>query len=114
MTDKRYAFAQQIVKEAGAFLRQHMDDELVVEAKTDFTDLVTNLDRQIQEQLAQKILSRYPEDQIFGEECESRPPLEKGRVWVIDPIDGTTNFIVQQHDFAILLKYNENQHQQNA
>lgn len=46
-------------------------------------------------------------DAIFGEEDENRAPIAKGNVWVIDPIDGTTNFIVQKTDFAVLLAYFE-------
>ncbi len=105
--ETKYQFAQQIVLEAGAFLRQHRQDDLKVEIKSHFTDLVTQLDKQVQEDLTEKILARYPEDCIFGEECEDRHPISSGHVWVIDPIDGTTNFIVQGTDFAVLLAYFE-------
>lgn len=88
-------------------MRQHLHDDLLIEEKTDFTDLVTHLDKQVQEELAQQIISRYPDDSIYGEESEQRSSLSQGKVWVIDPIDGTTNFIVQQTDFAVLLAYFE-------
>ncbi|MBF0786364.1 MULTISPECIES: inositol monophosphatase family protein [unclassified Streptococcus] len=107
MEDK-YRFAKEIVLEAGAFLRQHLHDDLEIKEKGHFTDLVTQLDKAVQDHLTDRILTRYPADSILGEESPEHQPLGQGRVWVIDPIDGTTNFIVQQADFAVLLAYFEN------
>lgn len=105
--EAKYIFAQQIVREAGEFLRQHRQDELHIEEKGHFTDLVTHLDRQVQEDLTRKIHSRYPEDKVYGEETGEAFSLETGAVWLIDPIDGTTNFVAQRTDFAVLLAYFE-------
>ncbi|MGT2715304.1 inositol monophosphatase family protein [Streptococcus respiraculi] len=107
MEDK-YQFAKEMVLEAGDFLRQHLHDELEIEEKGHFTDLVTQLDKAVQTRLTDCILTRYPTDRILGEESPEHEPMGQGKVWVIDPIDGTTNFIVQQADFAILLAYFEN------
>lgn len=106
MEDK-YRFAKELVLEAGEFLRQHLHDDLEIEEKGHFTDLVTQLDKAVQACLTERILARYPTDSILGEESPEHLPLTKGKVWVIDPIDGTTNFIVQQADFAVLLAYFE-------
>ncbi len=105
--EAKYAFAKELMIEAGDFLRQHLHDDLHIETKEHFTDLVTNLDKQVQEQLTEKILSRYPDDVIYGEESDDRLPLKEGKVWVIDPIDGTANFVAQKADFAVLLAYFE-------
>ncbi len=105
--DDKYTFAKKIVAEAGEFLRQHLHDSLEIEVKSHFTDLVTQLDQQVEEDLSSKILALYPDDKILGEENHSQATVSEGRVWIIDPIDGTTNFIVQQEDFAILLAYFE-------
>ncbi|MHC5792016.1 inositol monophosphatase family protein, partial [Streptococcus pyogenes] len=56
---------------------------------------------------SQKIVEVYPQDKILGEEGTSDVSMIDGNVWIIDPIDGTTNFIVQQEDFAILIAYYE-------
>lgn len=106
--EAKYQFAQKLVKEAGTFLRQHLHDDLEIEVKSHFTDLVTHLDKEVQELMSQTILNAYPEDCIYGEEDENRHPIHQGNVWVIDPIDGTSNFIVQKSDFAVLLAYFEN------
>ncbi len=105
--DEKYRFAKELVAEAGDFLRQHLHDDLEIEEKTDFTDLVTHLDRQVQADMTQKILSRYPDDVIYGEESVNLQPLNQGAVWVIDPIDGTNNFVAQKTDFAVILAYLE-------
>ncbi|MEI4321332.1 inositol monophosphatase family protein [Streptococcus suis] len=106
--ETKYHFAQTIVLEAGNFLRQHLHDDLQIEEKGDFTDLVTHLDKQVQEMLTQQIQSRYQGDGILGEEGGDVSSIHEGNVWVIDPIDGTTNFIAQKTDFAIMIAYFEN------
>ncbi|BDD38561.1 inositol monophosphatase family protein [Streptococcus ruminantium] len=103
----KYQLAQSLVLEAGEFLRQHINDELQIEEKAGFTDLVTHLDRQVQEQLAHHIQSCYPQDRILGEEGKDILSVSEGNVWVIDPIDGTANFIAQKNDFAIMVAYFE-------
>ena len=55
-----------------------------------------------------EILSRYPEDKICAEEGCLRASVQEGKVWVIDPIDGTNNFVAQQEDFAVMMAYFEN------
>ncbi len=105
--ESKYQFAQELIREMGSFLRAHLHDELRIEQKSHFTDLVTHLDRAVQDQMTAAILRQYPRGLIFGEEDSHRAELKTGSVWVIDPIDGTTNFIVQKADFAILLAYFE-------
>lgn len=106
MEDK-YQFAQSIVREAGAYLRQHLDDDLDIEEKEGPTDLVTHLDKAVQQLLTDRISQAYPTDSICGEESAQQQPVTVGKVWVIDPIDGTSNFVVQRTDFAVLLAYLE-------
>ena len=105
--ETKYLLAQQWVRQAGAVLRERLGQELLVEEKADFRDLVTNLDRDIQEFLTKEIHSHYPSDTVMGEESVEQPAYDEGAVWIVDPIDGTTNLIVQQADFAVLLAYFE-------
>lgn len=106
--ETKYVFAQSIVLSAGDFLRQHLNDTLKIEEKASAKDLVTHLDKEVQEFLTIKIKSVYPNDVIFGEEGGDVSSVSQGNVWVIDPIDGTSNFIAQKNDFAIMLAYFEN------
>ena len=100
-------FAKQIVLEAGDYLRLHLHDDLMISKKTGPTDLVTQMDQQVQKDLVEKITYRYPEDRIFAEENGLRSPISEGSVWVIDPIDGTNNFVTQKEDFAVMVAYFE-------
>lgn len=86
--------------------------KLTVETKTSRNDLVTELDRQIESFLVQQIKANFPAAQIISE--ESRPKLKKfdpqQPLWIIDPIDGTMNFVKTHHDFAIMIGiYQQNQ-----
>ena len=58
--------------------------------------------------MVDRIKSSYPEDMICAEEGCLRAAVGQGSVWVIDPIDGTNNFVAQQEDFAVMLAYFEN------
>lgn len=104
----KYELAQSLVLEAGEFLRTHLQDELEIEEKACAKDLVTHLDKEVQDFLTGKIKNDYPLDLIFGEEGGDVSSISNGKVWVIDPIDGTSNFIAQKNDFAIMVAYFEN------
>ncbi|GFH42518.1 hypothetical protein Hs30E_10690 [Lactococcus hodotermopsidis] len=101
-------FAKTAVKMAGEFLKSHLHDELEITEKSRFDDLVTNLDKAVQNQIVSKIGERFPKDFILAEEDGVRHDISDGNVWVLDPIDGTTNFIVQRDHFAVMLAYYEN------
>lgn len=106
--ENKFAFAKEIVKEAASYIRKHMKDDLHVERKTSPTDLVTRLDKEVQVFLVDRIRSHYPDDQFCAEEGCLRASVGHGSVWVIDPIDGTNNFVAQGDDFAIMVAYFEN------
>jgi myo-inositol-1(or 4)-monophosphatase len=69
-------------------------------AKSSATDLVTAADRASEELIVNRVLAARPDDGIVGEEG-SHHPGRSGVVWVIDPIDGTTNFVYGYPAFSI-------------
>ena len=91
--DDRLAFAIEIAERAGAFAAEFFSsiDTLQIESKG-HQDLVSNADRDTETFIRKAIAERYPDDGIFGEE---HAPVAgtSGHVWVIDPIDGTANFV---------------------
>ncbi|MFS1663707.1 inositol monophosphatase family protein [Streptococcus sp. zg-JUN1979] len=105
--DDKLAFAKDLIRRAGKRILEALSDDLEIEEKSGFDDLVTTLDKQIQQFLIEEISCRYPEDAILAEENNVRHPFDDGKVWIIDPIDGTVNFIVQKDYFAVLLAYYE-------
>lgn len=63
-------------------------------------DLVTAADRETEVFLAGEIERAFPQDGILGEESIRRPG-RSGHVWILDPVDGTTNFVHQHPFFCI-------------
>lgn len=97
-----YEFAQQIIIEAGENIRRQLKNELVIETKSNPNDLVTNMDKETEALLVRKIKETYPEHLIIGEEGHGKNiHSTTGVIWVIDPIDGTLNFVHQKRNFAI-------------
>jgi myo-inositol-1(or 4)-monophosphatase len=103
------AFAKQWVKEAGIRIRNSFEMKLEIQTKSNPNDLVTNIDQEVEQFFIGKIREKFPEHKILGEEGfgDDLKSLE-GIVWMLDPIDGTMNFVHQQHDFAISVGIYEN------
>lgn len=81
-----------------------IDTRLTVDTKTSRKDLVTNVDKQNEKFLVGKIREFDPDSKILGEEgFGDQVHSTKGRIWIIDPIDGTMNFVKQRNNFAIMI-----------
>jgi myo-inositol-1(or 4)-monophosphatase len=93
MTD-RLAVARRAAERGAAVAMDRLDRDLTVATKASPMDLVTEADLAAQEAIVATIRERFPDDAVVGEEGEELkrvPPA--GDAWVIDPIDGTTNFV---------------------
>lgn len=97
-----YEFAHGLILEAGIKIRQLMEEELTIDTKSNPNDLVTNVDKATESFINDMIINTYPEHQVIGEEGHGHDINSyKGVVWVVDPIDGTLNFVHQKQNFAI-------------
>ena len=105
--ENKLVFAKEIIKEAGAFIKKSLSKTITVEEKSAFDDLVTNIDKETQDLLVARIKSAFPTDNILAEENDMVHNIKDGNVWVLDPIDGTVNFIVQQDNFCVMIAYYE-------
>ncbi|RFU63414.1 inositol monophosphatase family protein [Peribacillus glennii] len=95
-------YAKKWIEEAGEKLRCSFEKKLNIETKTNPNDLVTNMDRETEQFFLDKITETFPGHRVLGEEGMGDAVSDlKGIVWIIDPIDGTMNFIHQQRNFAI-------------
>lgn len=99
------------VLEAGMLVKERMEQTVAVEVKANHSDLVTAVDREVEMFLVDKIKRRYPDHALLGEENIHNSASLTHNVWVIDPIDGTTNFINRKKDFAISLAFCVNERQ---
>lgn len=95
-----------IVKEAGKIVKNAQQIERVTREKDGAANLVTQYDEAAQAFLREKLLALKPEADFFGEEGEHQP-LRADWTFIVDPIDGTTNFVRQLHysNIAVALAY---------
>src|SRR3954468_3507139 len=97
-------FAKSLIKEAGHKIRVSFFNQIDIETKSSVNDLVTNIDKEIEQFFISRIKRDFPDHKILGEEGfgDVVQTLD-GVVWMLDPIDGTMNFIHQRRNFAISL-----------
>ncbi len=101
MLNNQYARVNSIAVEAGEIAMRHFRtiSTLGVESKGP-QDLVTVADREVEEFICSELKRAFPDDSVFGEEG-SAVTGTSGRTWVIDPIDGTFNFVRGSKDWGI-------------
>lgn len=88
--------------QAGAMIREQIYDPLTINTKSNPKDLVTDMDRKVEFFFAGKIKHFYPDHILVSEEGYGDDPASvKGTIWIVDPIDGTMNFVNQKKNFAI-------------
>jgi 3'(2'), 5'-bisphosphate nucleotidase len=97
--------ATELARQAGAVLLHHYNSPFLVEHKVNAQDEleeVTAADREANELIVSRLQNEFPDDGILAEESvDSEHRLQKDRVWLIDPMDGTKNFINRDGDFAV-------------
>ena len=97
-----YEQAKQWIMDAGQKIHDKIDEPLYVDTKANPNDLVTQMDRNTEKFFVDKIKNKYPNHRLlseegYGDEIDSMD----GTIWIIDPIDGTMNFVHQKRNFAI-------------
>lgn len=97
--------ATQLARAAGAVLLTHYYSPFLVEQKINALEEieeVTAADREANELIVSQLRKEFPDDGILAEESsDTEERLDKERVWLIDPMDGTKNFIQRDGDFAV-------------
>ncbi|MEE2640954.1 MAG: inositol monophosphatase family protein [Planctomycetota bacterium] len=104
--EKQLKIAISAARAAGEILVDLMGKVDVREKKP--RDLVTEADLASQEKIQEIIGAEYPEHQFIGEEGGSLPSVSNGFAWVVDPLDGTTNFVHQLRSFSVSIALLEN------
>lgn len=90
-----------IVKEAGMLIRDARQIEKSVKEKTSACDLVTTFDTAVQEQLYTRLMAEFPDFGFYGEENDCCQTEGKRGWFIVDPIDGTANFVRGLHHSCI-------------
>ncbi|XP_014489092.1 PREDICTED: inositol monophosphatase 1-like [Dinoponera quadriceps] len=94
--DECYVEVLRLVKQAGSIIREKINQRKDVLTKSCDVDLVTQWDQEVERFLIDEITTRYPEHEFIGEESAAsgqKITLTDAPTWVIDPIDGTMNFV---------------------
>lgn len=89
----RLEFAKALAREAGDKAAVYFESlaDLDIQSKG-VQDMVSNADLEVETFIRERITGSFPEDGIVGEE-HGRVDTKSGFTWVIDPIDGTANFV---------------------
>ena len=92
--DERVAVTEEAARAGAALANEHFRSDIDVETKGDDDDVVTEADRAAQRVVIDEIRESFPEDAVVGEEEDERKTVpDEGPAWVIDPIDGTNNYV---------------------
>jgi len=86
------AIAEEAARAAGALLVERFGEEQPIASKSTPTDLVSEADLAAERLIRSILRDRAPEDGIVGEEGDDVPSTS-GRRWVVDPLDGTVNYL---------------------
>lgn len=92
--------AERAARLAGGLLRELVARPRQLSHKG-FRDLVTDADIAAQQLITDLIQDRFPDHAFLGEEHNPALPSEGPIVWVIDPVDGTSNYSRQQPNFSV-------------
>jgi len=92
-TEERAAVAERAARAGARVANEQFRSDIDVETKG-VDDVVTEADRAAQRTVIEAIRESFPDDAIVGEEEDERKTVpEEGAAWVIDPIDGTDNYV---------------------
>lgn len=100
LLDTALASARSAADEASALLRKAYASELKISRKTSHHDLVTDADVAAEKAVMKILSAALPGAGFLCEECGGSIP-EEGFVWIIDPLDGTTNFAHHYPHFSV-------------
>jgi myo-inositol-1(or 4)-monophosphatase len=94
------SLAHRLAEEAGQLLLDGLKVAEVLGTKSTVTDLVTSMDRASERHIVEGIRAARPDDGIVGEEGTDHAGTSGVR-WVIDPLDGTTNYFYAIPGYAV-------------
>jgi len=112
-------FAKQLAKNTGDMVKEKINSNFEIKVKDSDIDFVTEVDQTAERMIRSNIIDEFPQHNILGEEGASNNTnqleemlnaIEKEEpVWIIDPIDGTLNFIhsLPGYTVSIALVYNK-------
>jgi len=94
------ALAADLARDAGRLHAEGLESALRIETKSSPTDLVSHIDHEAESLIVGRLAQARPGDAVFAEEG-TRSESSTGVRWLIDPLDGTTNYVYGYPAFAV-------------
>lgn len=101
---EKVAFVKTLLPDIRNYILSHPIQNIEVK-DNEFDNIVTDIDVTIQNRLEKALIERYPDTSLFGEEAYEH--LFTPKMWIIDPIDGTKNFVRAKADYTVSIAYYE-------
>ena len=102
---ERFDLAKSVSEKAASFLLSHENLRKEISAKAE-NDYVTSADKECERLIISSIREAFPEDSIYGEESGETDGDGCGR-WIIDPIDGTVDFMASFPNYTISIAFED-------
>jgi 3'(2'), 5'-bisphosphate nucleotidase len=103
LTEEDISYVCDLVTQAGQLAVQLRND-VEISWKSNPNDKVTSADIALSQLLVDKVTQRFPKDVIVSEEDATHGSAEQGgRLWLIDPIDGTDNYIANDGQYSVMV-----------
>ena len=99
--------AREVAIAAGALIRDERPERLTIDTKSSSSDVVTQMDGRAEAFIRERLAQARPHDAVFGEEAgrgaapEGAAAQRTGITWVVDPIDGTVNYLYGIGEYAV-------------
>jgi len=106
--EEEFDFSLELVKKCGEVIRKAFNAEKKISEKSSANDLVTETDQLVEKMLIGGLKERFPDSRFIGEESVAggeKCELTDLNTWIIDPIDGTTNFISSNPHICTILGF---------
>lgn len=98
--------AQELARGAGSILKSQYDETMSVAYKRNPIDLVTDADKAAEAHILEGIHRHFPSHNVLAEESGTKDNASQYR-WLVDPLDGTTNFAHRVPHFSVLIAVQE-------
>jgi myo-inositol-1(or 4)-monophosphatase len=95
-----FSAAWEAAEEAGTLIRETWQQSKQIQYKSAI-DLVTSVDRQAEERIVRVLRKHFPDHSILAEEETSIAGSQDVYRWIVDPLDGTTNFAHAYPHFSV-------------
>ncbi|XP_062336704.1 inositol monophosphatase 1 isoform X1 [Osmerus eperlanus] len=85
-----------LARKAGSMVRDAVQNEMTITCKSSSVDLVTKTDQKVEKLIVESVKEKFPKHSFIGEESVAAGEpcvLTDDPTWIVDPVDGTTNFV---------------------